>query len=114
MTVDTHTILRKERLDFHLLNWSRWMHSSANSLDFVVSPWFQISGATTFEDMIDEMDVENAIRMDSLIDSLDELERHAIYADYLNSSWSSDLAIEPILVRAKKWLLGRLDEKQLY
>ena len=73
------------RLDWHCLNWRRWMKHD-NVTDGAPGKASGCVGggySQSFDDMVDAADVRCAMVMDALVNSLNPIERAAVYHQYL-------------------------------
>jgi hypothetical protein len=80
-----------DRLDWHLSNWSQWMKSSdTNRLGYPKKSLMIASGGGSsddeFEAMCDEVDIQCAMAIDSIIDSITLPQRTAINHHWLQVS----------------------------
>lgn len=76
------------RLEFHLANWADYMQQPAHKLGYPSrSLCFEVGGATyeVSEIMCEQMDINNAMTMDALIDSLPANQSCAIHHKWLHA-----------------------------
>ena len=100
------------RIKSILDDWALYMKVDSNKLGYPAKSILINSGGESsneaFEEMIDAMDLKNAITMDAIIDSLEPLQREAVYARYLKQKKPAEyvrlfsLAMDNIMTMASR------------
>jgi hypothetical protein len=88
--------MTEDRMQFHLWNWSRWMHAGASShlrYRHTASGGMGRSGSTDFADMVDSSDRHCAEATDGCIESLPPAAKAAVYASHLDGPWPTDIPL---------------------
>lgn len=95
-----------------LHNWARWMKQDSHKLGYPQKSILMASGGESshdaFQDMLDSMDLNHVQAMDAIIDSLEPIQRQAIYARYLKDKkpfryeYQLSLAMDNIMTLADK------------
>lgn len=93
-------------------DWAKWMKVDSHKLYYPSKSSFFSSGGESsneiFDQMLEDMDVKNAMTMDAIIDSLPKNQKQAIYARYLREKKSKfyeydlGLAMDNILTIATR------------
>ena len=101
-----------ERVKEILDNWARWMKVDTHKLGYPDKSVLITSGGESsmdaFQEMLDKMDLNHVQAMDAIIDSLEPMQRQAIYARYLKEKkpfryeYQLSLAIDNILTMADR------------
>jgi hypothetical protein len=77
--------MSEARLEFHFDNWRRWMKKDDVTTGYPGKAAGCVGGgySQTFDDMVDAEDIRCARILDALVNSLEPIERAAIYHRYL-------------------------------
>lgn len=105
-----------ERVKYHLEMWTDYMKHGNNKLGFSnKSVGFSTGGAHSFEDLTDDMDVQQVLIVDSVIDDLPKDLRESVYATHLGNKTNMTLmAIAYNYQSALAELAIRLEKKHLF
>lgn len=102
------------RLEFHLDNWRRWMRKDSVTDGYSRTAAGCIGGgySQSFDDMVDAEDIRCARILDALVNSLEPIERAAIYHRYLYAVFrhgrdQMDAALQRGRMRIAGWLVTR-------
>lgn len=107
---------KEDRVEWHLLNWGRFMRSgtaSALGMPSRASAGIGISHAADFDQLADNADVIAARAVDAIIGhDLKPLEAKSLKCEYLGEKWlRPDVDMGLILVVAKEGLMRGLNRK---
>lgn len=83
--IDPRTVINRDA-DWHLNNWATWTEQYSLKIGFKGSSAVVCSrSSTSFDEMIEDKDTEDANVCDAVIDSLEPIHRAAIHNVYLRS-----------------------------
>jgi hypothetical protein len=105
-----------ERVKYYLEMWTDYMKHGNNKLGFSnKSVGFSTGGAHSFEDLTEDMDVQQVLIVDSVIDDLPKDLRESVYATHLGNKTNMTLmAIAYNYQSALAELSTRLEKKHLF
>ena len=102
-------------VEFYIANWVRWLKNSDLKLGYAATRFLQKSGSTSFDDMIDSLDVEAAKIFDSIVYDLPEVLRKAIEKQWLGVRWDLEQKeIDRLYEVAVDLVSQKLNEKNLF
>jgi len=110
------TVVEIERVKYYLELWTDYMkHGNSNKLGYSnKSVGFSTGGINSFEDLTDDMDVQQVLIVDSVIDDLPKDMRDSVYATHLGNKTNMTLmSIAYNYQSALAELATRLDRKHL-
>lgn len=99
----------QDRIEYHLENWRDYMRRDNNELGYpsksLVLSTGGSSGSDEFDIMCDDCDIECALTMDGIIDSISEPQRTAVNHKWLEASHhypTQELDYEQALIEISK------------
>lgn len=108
---------QQSRIEFHLLNWARWMKDDVFTEGYPRRAAGCLGGgySRSFDEMVDDADVRCAMALDALIGGLEAPEAAAIHHVYLSAVFRFVRAeIETLLSKAKRKLESGLKARGCY
>jgi hypothetical protein len=105
-----------QRVQYYLSLWTDYMkHGNSNKLGYSnKSVGFSTGGVNSFEDLTDDMDVQQVLIVDSVIDDLPKEMRESVYATHLgNKTNMTMMSIAYNYQLAVAELATRLEKKHL-
>lgn len=106
-------IVEIERVKYYLEMWTDYMkHGNSSKLGFSnKSVGFSTGGANSFEDLTEDMDVQQVLVVDSVIDDLPKEMKDSVYATHLGNktnmtmmrmAYNYQLAVAELATRLEK------------
>lgn len=109
-------VVELDRVKYYLEMWTDYMkHGNSSKLGFSnKSAGFSTGGINSFEDLTDDMDVQQVLIVDSVIDDLPKDLRESVYATHLGNKTNMTLmSIAYNYQSALSELATKLDKKHL-
>jgi hypothetical protein len=105
-----------DRVKYYLEMWTDYMKHTGNKLGYGnKSIGFSSGGINSFEDLTDDMDVQQVLIVDSVIDDLPKDLRESVYATHLgNKTNMTMMSIAYNYQSALAELATRLEKKHLF